>query len=279
MSQKFAFSKLKNFKILLFVIGLAVTIAVLDIIEFYMPMEFDDKSVNRHSFYVHLDPVWSSYPSNIVFDITSTWKKSNAALDDVERYVEFDQTISNNYGINELDTLHDKSFVRLSHQNNQCQYNFQPHHYRSTVDIIRQNIEVAMGLQLTNDPYNIQFTNIKNTSYSDIQQESKLSDAFAHFIPICMTSELSDFNYSIRIDDKTIGANLYFVPSISEFEKYNESGIFSYYNESGCSIKNIISHSGTCSNVTQESGILVIIPDNISRSLVKVTINIYEKSV
>ena len=68
-------------KILLFIVGIAAILALLDIVEFYMPMEFDDISVNRHSLYVHLDPVLESYPSNIVFDVTSTWSKSNAVLD------------------------------------------------------------------------------------------------------------------------------------------------------------------------------------------------------
>jgi hypothetical protein len=265
-------------KILLFVIGIAAVIAILDVVEFYMPMEFEDMSVNRHSLYVHLDTAWVSSPSNIVFDITSTWNKSDSIIDKSQRYVEFDQTITDNYGINELDSIHDKSFVRLTHQNNQCQYNFQPHHYRSTVDVIRQNIEVAMGLQLTNDPYNIQFPNVKNTSYSDATQESMLPEAFAHFIPICMISDVSSFDYSIRIDDKSLGANLYFVPSISEFESYKETGTFFYYTEPGCFAKNLTSHSGTCFNVTQDSGIMVIMPDDIGRSLVKVTLNIYENS-
>ena len=80
-------------KILLAVVGAAAILAVLDIVEFYMPMEFDDMSVNRHSLYVHLDPVWASYPSNIVFDVTSTWSKSNAILDESQKYVPFDETI------------------------------------------------------------------------------------------------------------------------------------------------------------------------------------------
>ena len=265
-------------KILLAVVGAAAILATLDIIEFYMPMEFEDISVNRHSLYVHLDPIWVSYPSNIVFDVTSTWNKSNAILDESQRFVPFDETIPENYGKNELDSMHDKPFVRLSHLNNQCQYNFQPHHYRSTVDVIRQNIEVAMGLQLTNDPYNIQFSNVKNTSYTDSQQESKLSNAFAHFIPICMINDVSDFDYSIRIDDKSVGVNLYFVPSISEFESYKESGTFFYYTEPGCSAKNLISFSGTCYDVSKGSGVMILIPDDISRSLLKTTINIYENS-
>jgi len=35
-------------KILLAVVGAAAILATLDIIEFYMPMEFEDISVNRH---------------------------------------------------------------------------------------------------------------------------------------------------------------------------------------------------------------------------------------
>ena len=46
-------------KILLAVVGVAAILAALDVVEFYMPMEFDDMSVNRHSLYVHLDPVWA----------------------------------------------------------------------------------------------------------------------------------------------------------------------------------------------------------------------------
>ena len=74
-------------KILLCVVGIAAILALLDVVEFYMPMEFEDMSVNRHSLYVHFDPVWDSYPSNIVFDITSTWNKSNAVLDESQRFI------------------------------------------------------------------------------------------------------------------------------------------------------------------------------------------------
>jgi hypothetical protein len=52
-----------------------------------------------------------------------------------------------------------------------------------------------------------------------------------------------------------------------------------YYTESGCFAKNLISHSGTCPNVSKDSGIMIIMPDDINRSLVKATVNIYEKSV
>ncbi len=94
-----------------------------------------------------------------------------------------------------------------------------------------------------------------------------------------MINDIADFDYSIRIDDKTIGANLYFVPSIDEFESYKETGTFFYYTENGCFAKNLISHSGTCPNVSKGSGIMIIMPDDISRSLIKATVNIYEKNI
>ena len=93
-----------------------------------------------------------------------------------------------------------------------------------------------------------------------------------------MINDVSDFDYSIRIDDKSVGVNLYFVPSISEFESYKESGTFFYYTEPGCSAKNLISFSGTCSDVSKGSGVMILITDDISRSLLKTTINIYEDS-
>ena len=49
----------------------------------------------------------------------------------------------------------------------------------------------------------IQFPNVKNTSYSDSDQESKLPTAFAHFIPICMINDIS------FIDDKTWRQSLF----------------------------------------------------------------------
>ena len=57
-----------------------------------------------------------------------------------------------------------------------------------------------------------------------------------------MINDVSNFDYSIRIDDKTIGLNIYFVPSISEYESYKQTGTFFYYTEHGCFVKNVTSH-------------------------------------
>ena len=42
-------------------------------------------------------------------------------------------------------------------------------------------------------------------------------------------------------------------------------------------VKIIHSFSGICENIDQESGLLIIIPDNLNRSLTKVKVNLHEK--
>ena len=66
-------------KILLFIVGVAAILALLDVVEFYMPMEFEDMSVNRHSLYVHLDPVWVSSFKNF-FSKSNEFLKLNKSL-------------------------------------------------------------------------------------------------------------------------------------------------------------------------------------------------------
>ena len=52
---------------------------------------------------------------------------------------------------------------------------------------------------------------------------------------------------------------------------------FDFYMNDGCFGKNYRSFSGTCENVNQESGLLIIIPDNLDRYLTKIKVNLHEK--
>ena len=45
----------------------------------------------------------------------------------------------------------------------------------------------------------------------------------------------------------------------------------------GCFGKSYTSFSGVCENVDGNSGLLILIPDNLNRSLTKIEINLHEK--
>ena len=79
------------------------------------------------------------------------------------------------------------------------------------------------------------------------------------------------------MNDDAIGFDVYFVPSISEQQNYDQNNAeFQYYD--GCSAKNYARFSGTCNGVAKDSGLLIILPDNLSLPLTKLEIWLYEKS-
>jgi len=269
--------KVQGRYIILFVgITILFSIITADLIEVFAPIEFQDISINRHSIYVHFGEEWNSYPQNLLFEITTIWKKQNSVLDVDSEYTEFDMKNTDLYGINQLDKIHGKSFVKLIHGNNQCVYNWKPIHYRQTFDTIKQNIEYATGSQMSSDPYKIEFPDVKNFAYNDLEQNLIIQDGFAYFIPICTLKDTTSFDYSVKVDDESIGINVYFVPSIKEYNHYKNDEEFSFYTNQDCYVENVHSYTGTCNVVSKDSGLLIIVPDKTSRPVSKIMVNLNE---
>ena len=58
---------------------------------------------------------------------------------------------------------------------------------------------------------------------------------------------------------------------------YLENQKFDFYTNDSCYGKAYTSFSGVCENIDGESGLLILIPDNLNRSLAKVIVNLHEK--
>ena len=101
--------------------------------------------------------------------------------------------------------------------------------------------------------------------------------SYAQFIPICTTKENTSYEYSISINDQNSWFDVYFVHSQEQFQNYLNSDTFHYYLQDGCSTQNHQSFSGTCNNVGKDSGLMIIIPDNLDQSLTKIRVNLHEK--
>ena len=142
--------------------------------------------------------------------------------------------------------------------------------YRYAIDSVRNQIELIQGNELNDDPYISLFPNIKS-------ENSVASEFYAQFIPICTDKNTTSYEYSISIDDETSWMDVYFVDSKKQFENFMISQNFNFYADNDCFGKNHQSFSGICKNIDQESGLLIIIPDNLSRSLTKITVNMHEK--
>ena len=228
-----------------------------------------DQDINKYSIYVHFQEEWNSYPVNILFDVTNVW--SNPDIDSGTYSTDFSGVSDfDNYNSNNLQYQNNRGYVELKHQFSDCNSSWKPMSYRYAIDTVRNQIELIQGNELNDDPYISLFPNIKS-------ENSVASEFYAQFIPICTDKNTTSYEYSISIDDETSWMDVYFVDSKKQFENFVTSQNFNFYADDGCFGKNYQSFSGICKNIDQESGLLIIFPDNLSRSLTKITVNMHEK--
>lgn len=226
---------------------------------------------NRYSVYAHLQPEWNSDSKNIIFEITNSWYKSDKEVT-INHATNAD---SKKYNTNQLQHLNGKSYVELKHEFSDCQEEWQPVLYRKAVDTVRHEIEYVQGKQLSTNPEISVYPDINNANYGNSQQQTKIKNGYAQFIPICTSDDFTSYEYSIKTDNTDLGFDAYFVPA---FDKENFSGTkFDYYDQPGCFGQNKQSYSGICNNIKKDSGLLVIFPDELKPWVTKVTVNLYEK--
>lgn len=251
--------------------NILVLTAILVVIGYYVVTAFvlQPQSINKQSFYVRLQSDWASYPGNILYDVTNVWtREGNEHLDPQARLDLSKQA-------NRVQEIHGKSYVLVHHGNSNCYDDWEPHYARFGVDTVRHHVEYVMGLQKSTDPNLVMYNSVPGKQDAD-DHEAQIKSGYVQFIPICTHKEKTTFDYSIKINDETIGFDAYFVPSVGEQDLYvQNSPAFKHYE--GCFTRNHVRFSGTCHDVGRESGLLIILPDNLGLPLTKVEVWLYEK--
>ncbi len=238
-----------------------------------------EQEINKYSIYVHLQPEWQSYPRNIIFDVTTVWTNPETNPNDPYYEPELDIQLKTEYNVNEVQYINEKSFVELKHEFSDCKNEWKPILYRRAVDTIRSQFNHLMGLQVNSDPYIVVYPKIMNEEYSVSEQETKLESGYSQFISICTAKDVTSYDYSVKINDEKLGFDVYFIPSIKEIDNYRQNANFNYYKNDGCSGKNFQIYSGSCDNVEKNSGLLIIVPDELHNSLTKISVNLHEKVI
>ncbi|HSB83519.1 MAG TPA: hypothetical protein VLD64_03430 [Nitrosarchaeum sp.] len=235
------------------------------------------QNINKYSIYVHFQPEWNSYPGSILYDITNVWSGPNNSQSTELNY-DFSYTpMVADYNSNQLEYQKQKSFVELKHGFSNCESSWKPPLYRYAVDSVRNRIEVLQGTQLNNDPYVSIYPNIPNDKYNLEKQQELVKQGYVQFIPICTSKNSTSYEFAVSINDKNTAFDVYFVPSEIELQNYFDDASFVFYDQKGCFTINHYSFSGICDNVGKNSGLLIIIPDNLELSLTKVKISLHEK--
>lgn len=238
-----------------------------------------DQDINKYSIYVHFQPEWDSYPGNILYDVTTVWSNPNPTTNTKGFYIGSSDadTLLSEHNFNQLEYQHEKPFVQLNHEFSNCESSWKPILYRYAIDSVRNSIQLIQGTQLSNDPYASIFPNVKNDNYNNEQQEKLISTGYAQFIPICTAKESTSYQYAVSLNNKKTAFDVYFVPSVDELENYLNGNPVSFYMQDNCVAKNYHSFTGFCKNVDKNSGLLVIIPDDLNQSLTKISVSLHEQ--
>ena len=229
-----------------------------------------EQVANKYSVYVHLQPDWNSYPKNLIFEVTNSWYKE-------ENKNEIKDKRLINYNVNQLMELDGKSYVELKHEFSDCEGEWSPIIYRKAVDTVRHEIEYIQGSQLSDDPSFSIYPEQENPNYNNVEQTEKLTNGFAQFIPICSSNEKTSYDFSIKTDNPHIGFDVYFVKSNQErTDFFNNKQNFEFYENDDCFAQNKQSFSGSCKDVSKDSGLLVVVPDELKPWVTKIVVNLYE---
>lgn len=237
-----------------------------------------EQDINKYSIYVHLQPEWKSYPGNILFDVTTVWTNPEANTNNPYFEPGIEPQLKTEYNANEVQYVNGKPVVELKHEFSDCKNEWKPILYRYAVDSVRAHFNQLMSLQVNSDPYVIVYPKVINQEYGISEQEAKVKSGYLQFIPICTSKNVTSYDYSIAINDEKLGLDVYFVSSIRELDNIRQNLEFDYYQNDGCYGKNIQRFSGTCKNVQKDSGLLVILPDELNLSLTKITVNLHENT-
>ncbi len=263
-------------KKLLYVVIPIIAFSIIFVNAFYGHLIFASETqevINKYSVYVHLLSEWQSDSKNIIFDVTNTWHKSDK-IDNVNHVFDAE---SKEYNTNQIHEIYGKTYVELKHEFSDCQEEWQPMLYRKAVDTVRHEIEYVQGQQLGTDPSVSIYPDVENMNYGNSEQQLQIKNGFAQFFPICTSKDTTSYDYSVKTDNRDLGFDVYFVSSYMEQKNFGDPE-FDYYMESGCYGQNKQSYSGTCNSVTDDSGLLIIFPDDLKPFTTKVTVNLYENN-
>ena len=221
------------------------------------------EQINEYANYVHFQPEWNSYPRNLIVDVTTSWDREFVSGQNEESDISKHGAKNRQNG---LQYVNSKPVVAVQFDYVDCQSQW--FHYAKTgLDFLGSNFALFNSEKI-----------IKNSAYSDTEQELKLENGFAQFVPICTSKNSTNYEYNVSINDDSMGFDVFFVSSYAEqWNYFLFPERFEHYDSKGCFGHNYQKFAGYCENVADTAGLLLVIPDELSRPMTKITVDMFEK--
>lgn len=240
------------------------------------------------NYYVYADPIpdyATEYASNAIPDAMKAWETANPNLhfyltnnqqqaDLIIQWVKDFGQIRNGQEIV-------GKVVQVGLGDSNCGATWQPFSSSYVTQITEHEIGHFLGFQHTTNPNDLMYGGLlSNYGYGTVVWTKNLDTGYTWFVPACTTKSVTSFAYSISLSRQDDAFDVYFVPSIDEYNKYANRQQFQYYQGNGCFGTNLISYRGVCQGVAQGSGLLISTHGHILiNHLVTVTAELTEQSI
>jgi len=243
-------------------------------------------NLKNTTWYVWVEPYpdWFPNANQVVMNGIGFWEDSIPGIKFNIVYSEYDipaytQNVINIDFVKEFGREHvghaiDGWYIEVGMGDSHCTGTWTPYSVNYASSIAAHEIGHTLGFDHVNDPQNIMYPTALNTEYGVVEHTTTLTKDYGYFYgPVCTVKGVSTFDWYVSSDDPTYGFDVYFVPSITEFEKWQNGESFSYYEGDGCKKINYISVGGTCSNVSDESGLLILMGSQVTDPLTEINIS------
>jgi cell division septation protein DedD len=234
-------------------------------------------------YYVEPLPEYASYANNVMELSTTAWEDANDNLQFIEvsspQQANFQVQWVKEFGVEHVGYAFGSWFIEVGLGDSNCGSGmWQPYSEAYTTDIMTHEIGHVLGFDHVNDPNSIMYPTAINWEYGNVETRETLTTGYGFFQPICTSKDVTTFDWHVSSDDPTYGFDVYFVPSVNEFDNWVDGESFNYFVDNGCSAENMLSVGGTCKGVTQDSGLLIIMGDDASEPLTEITLNFQENN-
>ena len=250
-----------------------------------------NKSVNfsyeiiKNTYYVYVNEIpdyAKNYAGSAVLDATEYWKKilpkKNFFVADSQSEANIMiQWVRDFTGVAHVGFQYVR-LVEVGLGDSYCLNQWNPYSAKHVTQILTHEIGHSIGLPHSNNKNSIMYSTASQTEYGQVEISSQVGAGQIWFIPFCMSSEPSTFQYFIETSDPKYGFDVYVVPDIKDFNNLKEGKPFVFFNSEDCFAEGFLSFGGTCSGPIFSSGLIIINDDRLSGSVSTISVKYSELS-
>ena len=235
----------------------------------------DNPKLDKYFLYVESIPASATNIENNVLSAVKFWESRVDvkfeivdSINDANLILKFVQELPGPYA----GFVFNGKLVKIGLGNSNCHGTWHSLDEQTITSLVTHELGHVMGFKHSQDQNSIMYMSIGHAKYSQINESYTLSPGESLFIQGCTLRPETSYHYEIFTDDAEKKIDYFFIPSEIEYQNFLDGKQFKYYSDPDCLDLNRSGQIGICTNVSDNAGLLIIVPrtENESQFSVKV---------